>query len=338
MKLLVDLAVVFIILCGGASLVASAIHSLGRGLVERLTPDARARFRVALLFAPLVVGLAGVTAALLPSLVHFAGIANDHCLAPNAHGHAHLCFVHQPQGTSPELGAVVAVLGALLLSRMGLVLFRAARAHRAFGAIIASSRVTRLRSGVLEFDSEIPACLTLGIFTPQVYISSGAVDALGPECVEAALAHEQGHLARHETRLRLAARIGAAFHLPGFAESILNHWLHDSELICDRHAARVSGSAAVVADALVRFHRAHRRLRAPRMSAGACLCADGSRLNARVTSLLALDVRALAAPESEGRVAYLLGFGLLAVGLALQARHLHHALESLVGFLAVAPH
>lgn len=113
--------------------------------------------------------------------------------------------------------------------------------------------------------------------------------------------------------------------------------MHDSEFICDRYAARVSGSAAVVADALVRFHRAHRRLRAPPFSVGssACLCADGSLLNARVTNLLALDVFELSDTAFEGRLAYVLGFGLLAVGLVLQAGHLHHALESLVGILAL---
>lgn len=338
MKLLVDLAIVFIIVCASASLIAGSAHFLCRGLIAQLAPGARARLRLALLFAPLAAGVFAVSAALLPSLLHVAGIAEDHCLAPAAHGHAHLCFVHQAQGSSGALGWAVALLGAILLGRVGLVAARAARAHRAFGAVLASSRIRERAPGILEFDSELPVCLTFGIGRPHVYISSGAISALGPECVEAALAHEQGHLARHETRLRLAASLAGAFHLPLLAEAAQGGWLDDSELLCDRHAARATGSAGVVAEALVRFHRAHRRLPGPRLLAGACLCADGSRLNARVANLLSLDVRRMDDGAAGHAWPYGLGVGLLALGLALQAPRLHHALESLVGLLSHSAH
>lgn len=334
MKLLVDLAIVFTILCASVSAMAVVAHSLGHGLLGRLAPERRAEVRATLLAAPLVAGFLGVGIALAPSLLHLIGLANDHCLESTSHEHAHLCFVHLPQGASSILSAVVAALGVVLVSRISAVVINSARAHRAFQVVIASSRVTPLPSGALEFDSELPVCVTVGILKPRIYISSGAIRALGPECVDAALAHEQGHLARHETRMRLLVSFGAAFHLPLFAESLLSHWRQDSELICDRYAAKVSGSAAVVADALVRFHRAQRRLRAPTFSVGACLCAQGSQLNERVTHLLALDVTRLNEPSSDSGLAYFLGFGLLTLGLLLQAPHLHHALETLVAALA----
>lgn len=334
MKLLIDLAVVFTILCASASALALAAHSLGHRLLARLAPERRAKVRAALLAAPLVAGFLGVGVALVPSLLHLVGLASDHCLASSSHEHAHLCFVHRPQGVSSVLAAAVATLGFVLVSRIAAVLMNSARAHRAFQVVIASSRVTPLPSGAIEFDSELPVCVTVGILSPRIFISSGAIRALGPECVAAALAHEQGHLARHETRMRLLVSLGAAFHLPVFAESLLSHWHQDSEFICDRYAAKASGSAAVVADALVRFHRAQRKPGAPTLSVGACLCAQGSQLSARVTNLLALDVSRLNEPSSESDLAYFLGFGLLTLGLLLQAPQLHHALETLVATLA----
>ncbi len=336
MKLLVDLAVVFTLLCAAASATVLCAHYLAKGLLEQLAPERRAKVRALLLAAPVVAGFLGVGVALVPSLLHLVGLASDHCLASVSHAHAHLCFVHRPQGVSTVLSGVVAALGLVLVARIAAVLINSARAHRAFQVVIASSRVTQLPSGAMEFDSEFPVCLTVGILRPRIFISSGAIAALGPECVNAALAHELGHLRRHETRMRLLVSIGSAFHLPVFTESLLRQWHQDSEFICDRYAAKLSGSAAVVADALVRFRRAQRSPLAPALSVGACLCAQGSQLRTRVTNLLALDVARLNEPSSEGGLAYVTGFGLLTLGLLLQAPQLHHALETLVATLASA--
>ena len=107
MKLVVDLAIVFIIVCASASLIAGSAHFLGRGLIAQLAPGARARLRLALLFAPLAAGVFAVSAALLPSLLHVAGIAEDHCLAPAAHGHAHIAV--EKRLDDPAEGGGVAI-------------------------------------------------------------------------------------------------------------------------------------------------------------------------------------------------------------------------------------
>lgn len=338
MKLFFDLSVVFIALCVISSLCVGVAHRLGKRWLEAQAPGRRARIRLALLFSPPVMASLAVGLALLPSLLHLAGVAVDHCLAPDAHGHAHLCFVHAAQGVSLALATTVALVGAVLLSRLGFAAARALRASRAFHALISSSHTRAFRAGAVEFDSEVPVCVTLGVLHPRIFISTGAIRALGSGCVDAALSHERAHLARHETRFRLGSRLAAAFHLPFLSEPLLRAWQQDSEFICDRSAARAAGSTTLVAEALVRFSRAQRQLRASPLTGGACLCAEGSGLNSRVTTLLSLDVARLEEPALGGRLACALGGGLLFVGLMLQARPVHHALESLVAVLAAAPH
>ena len=198
--------------------------------------------------------------------------------------------------------------------------------------MLATSTVRPLGRREYLFDSEIPFCVTSGLLRPTIYISSAAVDALGSGCVVAALAHERGHVSRHETRARFVAAVAAAFHVPGHGRSLLLEWQHDSEFVCDQFAARGAGSATIVAEALVRFQRAMLRSQAAPIDAGACLCAQESTLHARVSSLLSSDPSD-SDSFSDSATAYVLGVAFLILGGALQAPRLHHVIESLVGAL-----
>ncbi len=334
MGLLVDLAIAFLALAIFTALVVAAAHFLTDPIVRRLAPKWRARIRLSALFAPLCVGTLGVFVALLPSLLHAAGIASDHCSHSLKHGHTHLCFLHGTSAASGPWSVIVASALAFILVRIALVVTHAWRASRLFSSIVSTSRVTRLGDGAYHFDSDLPFCVTAGVIRPRVYISSAAAHALGSDCVTAALAHERGHVARHETRMRLLGAIAAVFHLPPCARSILHLWHTDSEFLCDQFASRRTGSATLVAEALVRFQRAMLEVGADTPHAAACLCTQGSALSARVVSLLSTNTE-------EGSIrdeipTLMIGVFVLLAGLGLQVPRVHHALESLVGLLASA--
>lgn len=335
MKLVVDLVTAFLALSATASILVALAHWGFGGVLDGLPAQWRARVRFSALLAPFTVGAFGVVIALLPSVGHLVGLADDHCLSPGQHAHAHLCFIHRPTGVSWLLASIVAAAAAAILSRIGWVVSRWRNAQRIFRSVIATSWPRPLADGVYLLSLDVPVCVTAGVIKPTIYISSGAIAALGAECSTAALAHERGHLARHETRVRLLGTVAATFHLPGLSRSIVHGWQQDAEFVCDRFAARQAGSAALVAEALIRFQRALQRSNATPLNAAACLCAHGSALTVRVTNLLASSADT-EGDDQDAVLAYGLGSLVLLIGVALQARHLHHALESFVGVLTSA--
>ncbi len=62
--------------------------------------------------------------------------------------------------------------------------------------------------GALLVDHEQPAAYCVGGPDPTVIMTTGALRALDPDQVEAVLAHERAHLARHHHRFLAIARIG----------------------------------------------------------------------------------------------------------------------------------
>lgn len=335
MKLAIDLSTAFLALCATTSILVALAHWRFGGLLDGLSAQWRARVRFSALLTPFIVGALGIVVALLPSIGHLLGLADDHCVSPGQHVHAHLCFIHRPTGVSWFLASIVIAAHAAILLRIGWVVLRWRYARRMFRGVIATSWPRPLAEDVYLLDSDMPVCVTAGVIKPTIYISTGAISALGTECSTAALAHERGHLARHETRLRLLGAMAAAFHLPGLSRSIVQGWHQDAEFVCDRFAARQAGSAALVAQALIRFQRALLRSHETPLDAMACFCAHGSSLTARVTNLLATSADT-EGDEQDEMLAFGLGSLLLLIGVALQARPLHHALESFVGVLTSA--
>lgn len=335
MKIFIDLGVAFIVLCATTAIVVAAAHHVLTPFIQRLTPAWRARVRFIALLAPVLVGVFGVIVALVPSVMHVAGLANDHCLNPAGHTHTHVCFVHGAVEASPVLATLVVVFALVVLGRLAFVVGRWRRSDRLFESMLATSSMRRLNAErEYLFTSDMPVCVTIGLVKPTVYISSAAVEALGDHCAAAALQHERGHIARHDTRARFVAAVADTFHIPGLARSILHHWQHDAELVCDQFAARRAASGTLVAEALVRFQRATLRSRAAPLCSGACLCARGAALNERVSSLLAWDASKSDGASDGGSLTYFAGFVLLIVVGGVGASRLHHAIESLVGFLA----
>jgi hypothetical protein len=130
------------------------------------------------------------------------------------------------------------------------------------------------------------------------------------------------------------AAFAAMFHAPYAGRSLLQQWHEDAEFVCDVFAARYAGSAILVADALVRFQRALLRSGTSPICAGACLCDHRSALAPRILRLLTTESESKRALDSDdGKLAFGLGLIMLLLGVVLQARPLHHALESCVGSL-----
>ena len=143
--------------------------------LTRLSAQLRTRLYWIALIAPLTGGTLGIGAALVPSLLELAGYGTGHCLVVSGH-HVHLCFLHFAAGTAT---LPIACLGTLVLSvavtRAVRSLLIWTRERRAFAFLVRAGRPRPRVGDVVEFDSELPVCVTMGLRAPQVFVSTGAV-------------------------------------------------------------------------------------------------------------------------------------------------------------------
>lgn len=110
----------------------------------------------------------------------------------------------------PAAGVTAVVVARLLLSghRTGMALRRLRRAHRERVDLVANRR-----GGVSVLDVEVPVAYCVpGMHGSRIVVSHAAMTALGPDEIEAVLAHERSHLrARHDLVLEAFTVLHRAF-------------------------------------------------------------------------------------------------------------------------------
>lgn len=304
-----------------AGLAVSAVTPAVLAVVAPWAPERRHRALVLLSVAPLGLGLAGLLAALLPSVVALRWPAHDHCLAH--HGHVHLCFLHPPAHAANPASWLLLALAAGWL---------AARALRSLAALLRAARVaTRLlepryddpRVGARVLPTEAPLCLLVGVVRPAVVISEGLLARVPPADLAVMLHHERAHALRRDTALRLVARAATAFVWGPARARLLRALSLAAEQSCDEAAGRAVGDRLRVAEVILRVERL---LQTPPGLASVAASFGGD-VPARVEALLE-------PPRQPGTLARPLALvSLAALGLLAASDPLHHATESLLGAL-----
>jgi Zn-dependent protease with chaperone function len=258
-------------------------------------------------------------AALAPS---FGWIA-DHCYRTHeVHAHPHICAHHETALLAWPVAALASLFGVRLavvmvrVAAWGVVSFRTRRA-------LEQTAQHRLVDGVRVLPLDCPQAFVLGIFAPRVFVTRGLLRARHRSHLQAVLAHERAHVARGDSRWRLAAQLCYAFHLPFVARHLDVLLAGAHEMAADEAAARSIGSRSRVAEALV--HMARTGSNAPAF-AHAFAHKD---IEERVVALL--EPRPGGAEPSTNA---LLAVGVLALTwIALAAEGIHHGLEIVMGLL-----
>jgi Zn-dependent protease with chaperone function len=310
----------------GAAAIATAIaFSLPRlrPMLGRLAPGPRARVLTALCLTPLGAGIVLALACLLPSLYASLWPGLDHCTR-HADEHLHLCLSHPP--------AAAIGLTALLVGATGVV-FVLLRAVPGILRLLRARRVlTRLRNvsleadlaGVRSVDSDAVFSFTGGVLRPDIYLSRGLREQLGPIALAAVLAHERAHVRRRDVLRRHVAELGALLHAPGTAHALLSALELACEEACDAEAATTIGDRVQVAQAIVAVARLGPR--PPPAIAASVIGFTAEALSHRVTALLATP------PQKTTTSLWPLAGA--TVALVVLAPALHHATETVLSLLA----
>jgi Zn-dependent protease with chaperone function len=297
---------------------AWALSAIGGGLLAvkaQRGPLVARRLAVAVAIVPLVLAGAVTIALMLQSAL---GI--DHC---PVHGdHAHLCLTHGTQWLQlPWVVVSLAVIGAAILGRLGLLARTVLHGRRAIGILHAiSDDIGAVR--VVETDRAF--CFVAGR-TPAVYVSAKIWAQLADDQRSALLAHEAAHVANGDLRMRGVLEVCLAFAAPLVGDRVRTAWLAATERLCDARAAEACSPATVASTMVALF-----RLQAAPIAGSFGLTPTQAELAARVEAVLAARPLDDHAAKLAGRLLVATCAGLIA-GAALVAEPLHHAFETLLG-------
>jgi Zn-dependent protease with chaperone function len=309
------------------TLACAILYSRLRVRISRIEPSARASIFLLLAALPFTAALAGLLASFLPSLLSWMGMVADHChLHPD---HIHLCLVHPPQLAhtflaSMFVAAVVVICGSILLSWL-LHMFHTRRLVR---QLLQASCHDRARA-LHIVDTEAPLAFAAGLHKPQLFLSSKLLAQLPGAQLDAVIAHERAHAARHDALMQTVASALSHLHLPGTRQRILSDLSLAAEQACDEAACTATGDRLVVAEAIIAVEKLF-TMHSPRAAPVLCGTShfNGSNVDARVMAIL--DAPLLERPRA--RVFW--ATGLVAVlALAALGDPLHHATESLLGLI-----
>jgi len=225
-----------------SSLGTALAYPLFRRLLRGLRPEARSLGRVAWgALAP--VGAAFVVVLTLQP--HWAAF-----LVPN-HCHGDHCGAHAPVFSAGEpftLG-LATVSGLVLLALLVALAWALRCGHRRLGAL---RRLSRPLDGAAYRLVDSPGLLAwcVGVLRPEVVLSRGLVERLGPERLRAVVAHERAHAERLDNLRALLLAWCTIAWPPGRRARIRADLGLDNELCCDRAAADHLGDPALVVAAL----------------------------------------------------------------------------------------
>jgi Zn-dependent protease with chaperone function len=166
---------------------------------------------------------------------------------------------------------------------------------------------------LFRLPSPHPACFTLGIASPSVYVTTGLLEQVSPRDCEAILAHEAAHISRRDGLIK--AFLLAFYHLlplPG-SDLLRADWERAAERECDALAARRIGSPCDVAAALVRVARLAGPIPVPAVS---CFAA-GDDVEGRVQALLSGPAEGTLGPAARAAESSLLA--LISLGIVFAA-------------------
>lgn len=180
---------------------------------------ARAAARVSR--ASLLLGVLGVCSAIFI----LAGLLESWRVTPNAASHRISIFGLGLSYPAANAGAIViiflAALGSIVVLRVAGGIVHELRASRRFRRLVAAEHPANVHGALLLPDVR-PRAFCAGMVRPSVYLTTGALEILDGEALQAVLAHERHHVRRRDP-LRLAAgrvMARALFFVPGISELV----------------------------------------------------------------------------------------------------------------------
>ncbi|MGQ0763162.1 MAG: M56 family metallopeptidase [Acidobacteriota bacterium] len=292
-----------------ASFAGTGLWRLIRVPLHRCSARTRAEFLFAFRVAPLFLSTMFVAGFLMPAYL-----------------------LHEPYGTKEVVSGKLATLAVLSAIGVLLAVLRGVRSWLATRRLLRSwlngatpITLTGVAIPILKLAHEFPVLAVVGTFRPRLFVAEQLLTTLSPVELQAAIAHEAGHLsARDNLKRSLLRACGDALLMIPCGRSLDRAWADTSESAADEYAAQTSSSAAVnMAAALVKVARMVPKGSRAAVPVAAFLVGneEDRGIRARVGRLLEIAANPEMRDPTFGRYRLLLPLALLVLPLATVVVH-----------------
>ncbi|MET0753649.1 MAG: M56 family metallopeptidase [Pyrinomonadaceae bacterium] len=209
---------------------------------------------------------------------------------------AYLLF--EPHESEEVVSLKLALLTFVSLIGIFIASFRVFRTwqvtHNLVSNWLENAEVVEIRNisiPVHRINHQFPVIAVVGIFRPQMFIAEKIFDSLNPAELEAALAHEYGHLTGYDNLKRTILRISRDLLIFPLGKTLERAWAETAESAADEFAAQTGGNSTALnlAAALIKIARIVPQNASPAMPLGAFLIEENNtHITARVRRLLQL--------------------------------------------------
>ncbi len=300
--------------------ISTALTYLCLKTLQKMIPHVRFKLVTALISLPFFSGVLALIVVSAPSLLDAHGIIGDHCGEHNHHAF-HICFLH---GSPPPLSALV--FGGTLVMLIPLVVNWASEIRTAMRAARWAKQLSKWshfdeKSMIWIAETDQALALTVGLFRPQIFISSHVQRVTTEAQLGVVIAHEKAHVRRHDSLAKILIRGMSILLAKGPRTILLEELDVASEQACDEYAAEVLGDRLLVAETLLKMRKILAPIPAATMGFGA------TALERRVRGMLDGHVRP---PQRSSLIAVAIsGF----TAIVFLYDELHHAIEALLSTL-----
>lgn len=206
--------------------------------------------------------------------------------------------VHEPRHTNEEISSTLIVLASLSAVGIALACVRGLSTWAATRRLVGdwmrhAEPVVLPNSDVPSYalSHRFPLIAVVGVFRPRLFVASQVLDALTPEELAAAIAHECGHMRARDNLKRAALRACRdVLSIVPCGRLLDRAWAQAAETGADEYATRAGRRAALdLAAALIKIARLVPAGARPAIPAGAYINGAGDAgVEARVRRLLQL--------------------------------------------------
>jgi beta-lactamase regulating signal transducer with metallopeptidase domain len=299
-------------------------YPLLRRPLSRLHPSQRANALRVVGMAPVGLATLGVLLCFAPKLFGTVLSQPDHCFE-HSDNHAHFCLNHPPQVNLANEACMGLALFVLLAAAIVVVQgLRFRRSSRALKQLSSTARLDAQREAWL-IESDLPIAISVGVFRTRTLLSTGLLDLIPGQLVDAVVAHERAHERRRDGLWKPVVELLSYANFPATRRLLMDDLELACEQACDEEAGHALGDRVRVAEALLAMERVRQR------SAGlgpAALAFGAHGVPARVESLVSESPGSSWSPR--------VTLGLLAaavVAASVAADPLHHLTETLIHYV-----
>ncbi len=255
--------------------------------------------------------------------------------------------LYEPDGSGEVVGSKLAIAAFVSFIAVLFALVRLARTFLSTRRLVTNwlANAERIRSHeqgvrVYKIEHQFPVIALVGIVRPRIFVAAKVLDTLTPGEIDAALAHEYGHLAASDNLKRALLRICRDLLIVPIGGGLDREWSQITEKAADERAARSGQTSALdLAGALVKIARIAPFHAHPAMPSGAFLIErDEIDVTSRVKSLLTISPGLAAVSDRNSYLTWLWA-GVLAAILLLPLANqgiysfTHEAIERIVRLL-----